>query len=290
MTVNNLQDLTPRAFEELVASIFEVEGYEVNITPPTRDGGVDVFAERSNRLGLPDQWIIECKFYREDRPIGVDLVRQLLGVRQVLNVRNAALVASSRFTKDAQRVAELGGIELVDRDRLLSWLRTHPPKPASPKKPVRRFQTVFISHSHKDHEFVARLNAALRERGIRTWFSHEEILPGSKLSESIFSAIDSFDRLIVVLSKNSMSSQWVNSELHRAYHRQRKEGHNILFPISIVPHEQIMKWSSFDADSGKDLAVELREFLIPCIEDWTNESKFNQFLDSIAKGLTASNA
>lgn len=290
MSDNELQDLTPRAFEELVASIFEVEGYEVNVTPATRDGGVDVFAERSNRLGLPDQWIVECKFYREDRPIGVEVVRQLVGVRQVLNVRNAALVATTRFTKEAQRTAELGGIELVDRDRLLSWLRTHPPKTIATHRPSKRFQTVFISHSHKDHEFVARLNMALRERGVRTWFSPEEIRPGTKLSESIFAAIDSFDRLIVVLSQNSMSSPWVNSELHRAFARQRKEGRNILFPISIVPREQVRKWSSFDADSGKDLAVELREFLIPSITDWKDDRAFKQFVDSIAKGLAANDA
>ncbi len=288
MPENELKDLTPRAFEELVASIFELEGYEVNVTPASRDGGVDVFAERSNRLGLPDQWIVECKFYREDRPIGPELVRALVGVRQVLNVRNAALVATTRFTKEARRIAELGGIELVDRDRLLSWLRTHPSKSIASRKPKRRFQTVFISHSHKDHEFVARLNIALRERGVRTWFSPEEILPGTKLSESIFNAIDSFDRLIVVLSQNSMTSQWVNSELHRAFTRQRMEGRNILFPISIVPHEQLRNWSLFDADSGKDLAVELREFLIPSITNWKDDRVFGQFVDLVAKGLAAS--
>ena len=287
MTANPLQGLSPHAFEELVASIFEIEGYEVNVTRTTRDGGVDVFAERSNRLGLLDQWIVECKLYTEDRPVGVEVVRQLLGVRQVLNVRNAVLVASTRFTKEAKRTAELGGVELVDRERLLTWLGTHTPKPKSQSKPTMRFQTVFISHSHKDHEFVSRLNTALRDRGVRTWFSPEEIQPGTKLSESIFSAIDSFDRLIVVLSENSMKSQWVCSELHRAFLRQRKDGQNILFPISIVPQEVVRNWSSFDSDSGKDLAVELREFLIPSITNWRDEVLFQQFVDSIAQGLAS---
>ena len=287
MNTPYLTRLTPREFEELVASLFEAEGYEVSVTPPTRDGGVDIFVERSNRLGLPDQWIVECKRYSEDRPVGVELVRELVGVRHVLNARNAVLVTSSRFTKEAQRVAEVSGVQLVDQERLLSWLRTYPPKPADIAEPTKRFQTVFISHSHQDHDFVAKLNVALRERGVRTWFSPEEIRPGSKLSESIFSAIDSFDRLIVVLSEHSMSSQWVNSELHRAYQRQRREKQNILFPISIVSYSKVKEWQSFDADSGKDLAVELREYLIPCIDDWTDDTKFSVFIDSIARGLAA---
>lgn len=287
MKATQLIDLTPREFEELVASVFEAEGYDVSVTPPTRDGGVDIFVERSNRLGLPEQWIVECKRYSESRPVGVELVRQLVGVRHVLNARNAAIVTSSRFTKEAHRVAELAGVQLVDQERLMSWLSTYPSKSTGITKPTNRFQTVFISHSHKDHDFVARLNIALRERDIRTWFSHEEIRPGSKLSESIFSAIDSFDRLIVVLSEHSMSSQWVNSELHRAYQRQRKEKQNILFPISIVPYSKVKEWQAFDSDSGKDLAVELREYLIPCIDDWTDEAKFSVFVDSIAKGLAA---
>jgi hypothetical protein len=195
-------------------------------------------------------------------------------------------VTSSRFTKDAQRVAEISEVQLVDQERLMSWVKSYPPKPADIAEPTKRFQTVFISHSHQDHDFVAKLNQALRERGIRTWFSPEEIRPGSKLSESIFSAIDSFDRLIVVLSEHSMSSQWVNSELHRAYQRQRSEKQNILFPISIVPYGKVKEWRSFDSDSGKDLAVELREYLIPCIDNWTDNKKFSAFVDAIVKGLS----
>jgi len=285
MNVPHFMKLAPREFEELVASLFEAEGYDVSVTPATRDGGVDIFVERNNRLGLPDQWIVECKRYSEDRPVGVEQVRQLVGVRHVLNARNAVLVTSSRFTKDAQRVAEISGVQLVDQERLMSWVKNYPQKPADIAEPTKRFQSVFISHSHQDHDFVAKLNQALRERDIRTWFSPEEIRPGSKLSESIFSAIDSFDRLIVVLSEHSMSSQWVNSELHRAYQRQRSEKQNILFPISIVPYAKVKEWRSFDSDSGKDIAVELREYLIPCIDDWTDNTKFSAFVDAIAKGL-----
>jgi len=287
MTADILSNLTPRQLEELVGEIFANEGFEVSVTSPTRDRGIDVFAERRNNLGLREQWIIECKLYREDRPIGVELVRQLVGVRELINVRNAALVTTSRFTTEAQRAAAHSGIELVDRPRLLSWLGSLPPKPV-PAKPASRFHTVFISHSHQDFDLVVRLDAALRARGVRTWFSHNDLDAGTKIHEGIFSAIDSFDRVIVVLSEHSMKSQWVKTELQRAFQRQRKEGRNVLFPISIVPFSVLQAWSSFDPDSGKDLAVEIREYLVPLLDDSSSETEFNSFVDAIVKGLSAS--
>lgn len=286
MISERLDALKPRELEELVGKIFAAEGYEVSITPPTRDGGIDVFAERRNRLGLPDQWIIECKLYREDRPIGVELVRQMLGVRELLNARNAAIVTSSRFTLEAQRAAARSGIELVDRPRLLSWMSRIPPKIASAAPPTR-FQTVFISHSYCDFDLAMRLDAALRARGVRTWFGHNDLAAGKKIREGVFSAIDSFDRLIVVLSENSMKSEWVRTEIHRAFYRQRAEGRNVLFPVSVVPFAALKRWTSFDADSGKDLAVEMREYLIPILGDPNSEAEFASFVDSIVKGLAS---
>ena len=129
--------------------------------------------------------------------------------------------------------------------------------------------------------------AALRARGVRTWFSHNDLDAGKKIHEGIFTAIDSFDRLIVVLSQHSIGSQWVKTELHRAFSRQRKEGRNVLFPVSLVPFSILQGWTSFDADSGKDLAVELREYLIPALGDPTSEDEFSRFVDAIVKGLAA---
>jgi len=132
-----------------------------------------------------------------------------------------------------------------------------------------------------------RLNDALRKRGVRTWFSHDNLDAGQKIHESIFFAIESFDRLIVVLSEDSMKSQWVNTELHRAYSRQRREKRNVIFPISIVPFSKLQGWVCFDSDSGKDLATELREYLIPIIANLSDDAEFDRFADSIVKGLTA---
>ncbi|MGO4859076.1 restriction endonuclease [Arthrobacter sp. 2MCAF14] len=46
-----LSELSPREFELLVAALFHKLGYNVEVTPQTRDGGRDVVLTASQRCG-----------------------------------------------------------------------------------------------------------------------------------------------------------------------------------------------------------------------------------------------
>jgi HJR/Mrr/RecB family endonuclease len=72
----DLYRLEPAHFEELVAELLHREGMEVQLTPKTRDGGRDVLALHNGSAGQ-HLYLVECKRYSPDRPIGVDLVRSL---------------------------------------------------------------------------------------------------------------------------------------------------------------------------------------------------------------------
>lgn len=49
-----LRELSPRQFEELIADLLYRQGYKVDLTPSTRDGGLDMYAARSDRyISLP---------------------------------------------------------------------------------------------------------------------------------------------------------------------------------------------------------------------------------------------
>ena len=45
-----MRDLQPRKFEELVAEMWKNQGFEVSLTPSTRDGGMDVIAVRKESI------------------------------------------------------------------------------------------------------------------------------------------------------------------------------------------------------------------------------------------------
>lgn len=116
--------LSSREFEELVAEMFRQQGFEVELTQETRDNGCDVIATKSIG-GLPFMLLIECKKYARERPVGVNLVRSLLGVQTDRKANKAVLVTTSRFTKPARSFAEHQQhlISLVDINDLLQMMQ-----------------------------------------------------------------------------------------------------------------------------------------------------------------------
>lgn len=123
---NAVYDISPRELEELVAEVFSQQGYDVELTPQTRDGGCDIIATR-NISGIPYMVIIECKRYSEGHKVDVQLVRSLLGVQSDRKANKAILVTSSLFTKDAREFAQRQEhlISLVDIDDLLRMIRNN---------------------------------------------------------------------------------------------------------------------------------------------------------------------
>jgi hypothetical protein len=71
----------------------------------------------------------------------------------------------------------------------------------------------FISHSSVDKPFVERLATDLRTReGIDAWLDKWEILPGDKIPEKLEEGLSSAGIFILVLSPESVNSQWVSYE------------------------------------------------------------------------------
>ncbi len=287
-----LHELDPRKFEELVAEILASNGYDIQLTPPTRDGGYDIMAVRKDSLGIETTTLVECKRYGLDHKVGIALIRGLYGVKSFLGVSNALLVTTSEFSEDARKFVESKyDIQLVDYSQLLEWFQDYAPPPdKTPYAEKRVFHSCFISHSSKDKEFVEKLNRSLRVAGVRVWYASEDLLPGQKLRDQIKKAINSFDKLLLVLSPNSMGSNWVTTEIRDARDREREENRQVLFPISIVPMENIRNWECFDADSGRDLAVEVREYFIADLSDWQNEDKYWPEFNRLLKGLRVDEA
>jgi restriction endonuclease Mrr len=92
--------MSPRQFEELVAELLSKEGFEVNLTKVTRDGGKDIFIAHNNRIG-DFLYYIECKRYGIGNPIGVNLVRELYGTVSHDRATAGMLVTTSYFSPDA---------------------------------------------------------------------------------------------------------------------------------------------------------------------------------------------
>ncbi|MFP4104147.1 toll/interleukin-1 receptor domain-containing protein, partial [Coleofasciculus sp.] len=71
----------------------------------------------------------------------------------------------------------------------------------------------FISHSSIDKPFVERLATDLRSReGIDAWLDKWEILPGDRIPDKLEDGLTNAGILVLVLSPDSVNSQWVSYE------------------------------------------------------------------------------
>ena len=149
-----------------------------------------------------------------------------------------------------------------------------------------QFYSCFISYSTKDEEFAERLHADLQNKGVRCWFAPHDIQAGKKIHEQIDEAIRRYERLLLILSPNSMNSEWVKTEIRKARKRERTEKKRVLFPVRLVSFEAIRDWELF-TDEGKDLAVEIREYYIPDFSDWKNHDPYAEGLKNLLRDLKA---
>ena len=91
----------------------------------------------------------------------------------------------------------------------------------------------FISHSSKDQAFAKRLHADLQDNGVRCWFAPEDMKIGDKIRQAIDRSIRVHDKLLLVLSKHSITSEWVEKEVETAFEEERKRKKTVLFPVRI---------------------------------------------------------
>ena len=122
--IHRARDLSPRKFEELVSELLARQGYTVELTPASKDGGKDIYAAKRDDLGT-FLYLVECKKYALDNPVGVEIVRALHGTVQAERATAGILVTTSVFTRGARDFQRHLQHQLSLRDyiELHKWVR-----------------------------------------------------------------------------------------------------------------------------------------------------------------------
>jgi HJR/Mrr/RecB family endonuclease len=121
---SKLYEISPRRFEELVAELLRRQGFETTLTATTRDGGYDVWAAKKDLRGS-FLYLVECKRYNLNNPVGVSVVRSLYGVVESKRATAGIVATTSRFTSDAtafQQTVQFR-LSLHDYVAIQGWLR-----------------------------------------------------------------------------------------------------------------------------------------------------------------------
>jgi restriction system protein len=117
MTVEDLYDLSPKAFEHYVAALFRSKGYRVNVSGRSGDEGVDLEIIQPGGKRA----IAQCKRYRST--IGPEVVRELYGTMIHERVHHAFLVTTAPISDGARQWARHKPMTLIDGQTLVRLVR-----------------------------------------------------------------------------------------------------------------------------------------------------------------------
>jgi len=120
-----LQALEWKRFEELGAAYFEMKGHAVQMTGLGADGGVDCYLYgRGGGVSKP-LGAVQCKARRSSR-IGVRPVRELLGIMTDVGCPLGIFITTTTYTAEAEQFAVGKHIQLLVGNRFLSLIQSLP--------------------------------------------------------------------------------------------------------------------------------------------------------------------
>jgi hypothetical protein len=139
------------------------------------------------------------------------------------------------------------------------------------------FFTCFISYSNKDKSFAERNYSDLQNNGVRCWFAPEDMKIGDKIRPRIDESILLYDKLLLVLSENSVESTWVEKEVETAFEKERLQNKLVLFPIRL--DDTVMQ-------TIKAWAADIRRSRhIGDFRQWNNYDEYQKALNRLLRDL-----
>lgn len=92
---------------------------------------------------------------------------------------------------------------------------------------------IFLSHSSLDVDFTNKLHSLLEQAGFNVWYDEKKLTPNTHLLTDLPKYIGNSESFIVILSKNSFDSTWVQDEYGYARELQKNKDLNAIIPIVI---------------------------------------------------------
>jgi restriction endonuclease Mrr len=119
---SQLLRLEPRKFEEIIAELLFAQGFEVELTKQTRDGGYDIIAIQKLQNHFPLKFLVECKHHKNR--IGIEIIRSFKNVIDEQNANRGILVTTSYFSREAIKAQKQYPylLDFRDKDAVLEWV------------------------------------------------------------------------------------------------------------------------------------------------------------------------
>lgn len=101
---------------------------------------------------------------------------------------------------------------------------------------------VFVSHSSADAQITSGLATTIRNHGIPVWYSATNLIGSQQWLDEIGRALRRCDWFMLLLSSNSITSEWVKRELSYALIHSQYNGK--ILPVLIEPCDyESLSWT-----------------------------------------------
>jgi hypothetical protein len=114
---SQLQQMDPYEFEELVAKIWELQGYRTTVRKGSGDRGIDI--EATKKSPFFEKILIQAKRYSGKNKVGSEDVQKYATLyQQVPDADIVVIVTTGAVTSEAQSLAQDLSVKVVDGDSL----------------------------------------------------------------------------------------------------------------------------------------------------------------------------
>ena len=128
LTIEDIDGLDPQSFEALIATLFQKQGFCVELTPFHGDKGADVVVHQraEEHHGL----LVQVKHRQEYGKSGSDSVREIVAAKPFYEEKygsryKPAIVTNRQFTKEAQELSRANRVKLHERNWLSKTLEEY---------------------------------------------------------------------------------------------------------------------------------------------------------------------
>ena len=176
-------------------------------------------------LGVPEMSLPEAIMF------GQSLLQDLVDRER----REGGYMSTGSFIAELTRIEDDDGyIFYQNADAIKKGLRYFGGELEDYRDVAARF--VFLSYSHRDEGFANKLVKSIEQFGLRTWFDRNDLITETSLlrfgtsieqdtllMRTLENALDRANRVLLVLSRHSVQSTWVEAEIALALQEGRRE-------------------------------------------------------------------
>lgn len=113
--IREVDKMSGEDFEKFLGELFKRRGFKVKLTAASGDYGADLILKDGK-----DVIAVQAKRYSST--VGVKAVQEIIGAVKMYDATEAWVVTNSHFTRQAEKLADINDVYLIDRDELIQLM------------------------------------------------------------------------------------------------------------------------------------------------------------------------